>query len=84
MRVRDPHFDFLPVRKGQEPRGFRGANGKPAARKGEERRRVHKIAGMMPRRPYIFEAGKMNPVSHGQVRLRATFRCKVNRPSYIV
>jgi hypothetical protein len=44
-------IDFLPGRTGEEPRGFRGAHGKPAARRGdsglpegEERRRVHKIA----------------------------------------
>lgn len=43
-------FDFLPGRTGEEPRGFRGASGKPAARRGapgfprgEERRRAHKI-----------------------------------------
>lgn len=59
-------FDFLPVRKGQEPRGFRGAHGKPAALKGEECRQAHKFRSTTPRGPYIPEAGKTNPVSHGQ------------------
>ena len=60
-------FDFLPVRKGQEPRGFRGARGKPAARKGEERRQARKIRrSTTPRGPYSLKAGKTNPVSHGQ------------------
>lgn len=36
------HLTFLPVRKGQEPRGFRGTGGKPAARKGEERSHSYK------------------------------------------
>jgi hypothetical protein len=42
MRVDAGLLGSLPVRKGQEPRGFRGAGDKLTARVGEERRHTHK------------------------------------------